>query len=424
MPGQLSRLKHGLERLKEKLWFRTAVIATLALVAAGAASVVGPLVPKKVADFVGPEAVNDLIHIIASSMLSVTIFSLSVMVTVHRAVSGQWSPRAHRLVVSDRTTMNALATFVGAWLFALMAIIMRDAAFIGEEGEVVVLFVMTLVVIGLIVVTVVRWIAHLQQLGSLAQMGGRLEWEARRALDRRLDEPCLGGRPFTGGRDAIPPAAAEIRAETTGWVQHVDADALDRLAARHGAQIYLWAPIGRFVHSGDPLAFTDDHHAELAEGVRAAVTVGQMRRYDQDPRFGLVVLGEVASKALSPGINDAGTAIEVIARITRALESWREDDPARIPRRPNLHVPPLRASDLLEDAFAPIARDGADMVEVQIHLQHALHMLERHGGPSMAGAAREVAADAWTRAESALDASDLERLRRSLPRTTQRVAAE
>ena len=422
MPRDLSRLMRELRRLSEQLWVRTTAIAALALLAAGAAAMVGPYVPDKLADFAGPEAVDRLLNIIASSMLSVTIFSLTVMVSVHRAVSGQWTPRAHRLLVSDQTTLSVLATFVGAWLFALVAIVLREVAFI-SKGDLVVLFGMTVLVIVLIVVTIVRWIAHLQELGSLAQMGGRLEWEARQALDRRMEEPCLGGRPLLGGRGAIPPGAAEIGAGSTGWVEHVDADGLDDLATEHGAQIYLWTPIGRFVHSGDPVAYADVHDAELAEGIAQCVTIDELRRYDEDPRFGFVVLGEVASKALSPGINDAGTAIEVISRVVRALEGWREEDPDRVPRRPNLHVPPLRASDLLEDVFAPIARDGASVVEVQIHLQHALHALERHGGPSMAAAAREMAAEAHARAEGALEGVDLERLRRSLPRTTQRAAA-
>ena len=408
--------------MTETLWARTVAIAALALAGGGGrVGWWGRSCPKKVADFVGPDAVDDLLDIIASSMLAVTIFSLSVMVSVHRAVSGQWTPRAHRLLVSDRTTLSVLATFVGAWLFALMAIILRWSAFI-SEGDLVVLFGMTVVVIALIVVTIVRWIAHLQSLGSLAQMGGRLEWEAKKALEQRMEEPCLGGHPLLG-REAIPPGAAEIRAGTTGWVEYVDADALEDLAGEHGAQIYLWAPIGRFVHSGDPIAYADVHDAELVERIGQCVTIGELRRYDQDPRFGMVVLGEVASKALSPGINDAGTAIEVIGRILRALEAWREDTVARVPRHPNLHVPPLKASDLLEDAFAPIARDGASVVEVQIHLQHALHALERHGGPAMAKAARDVAADALERAEAALEPVDLERLKRSLPRRTQRVAA-
>ena len=422
MRRHLSRLGRELRRLSEKLWVRTVAIAALALLAAVVASMVGPFVPDKLADFVGSEAVDDIVRIIATSMLSVTIFSLSVMVTVHRAVSGQWTPRAHRLVVSDRTTMNALATFVGAWLFALTAIVLRSAAYI-SEGDLVVLFGMTLVVIVLIVVTIVRWIAHLQELGSLAQMGRRLEQEARQALERRMEEPCLGGRPLLGGREVIPAAAAEIRAEATGWVEYVDGDSLDELTSEHGAQIYLWAPIGRFVHSGDPIAYVDVHDAALSEAIERCFTIGEMRRFHQDPRFGMVVLGEVASKALSPGINDAGTAIEMIGRILRALEAWREDDPARVPRRPNLHARPIKASDLLEDAFAPIARDGASTVEVQIHLQHALHALERHAGPTMAVAARAMAADAASRAEAALGGSDFERLKRSLPDRTRRVAA-
>ena len=399
---------------------RTTAIAGLALVAAGAASVMAPFVPEGLADLVGADAVDNIVQVIASSMLSVTIFSLSVMVTVHRAVSGQWTPRSHRLLVSDRATMNVLATFVGTWLFALAAIVLRSAAVIGE-GEVVALFFMTLVVIALIVFSIVRWIARLQNLGSLEQMGERLEWEARQALARRMEEPCHGGRPL--GEGGAPPGTAEIRATEAGWVQNIDAEALDALAAEHGAQIYLCAPVGRFVHSGDAVAQASRHDAELAEEIAAAITIGPMRNYDQDPRFGMVVLGEVASKALSPGINDAGTAIEVIGRILRSLEAWQEPEPGRVPRRPNLHALPLRASDLLEDGFAPIARDGAGMVEVVIHLLNALHALERHGGPEMARAAREMAAYAWARAEGELHPLDLERLRRSLRFLADRAAA-
>ncbi|WP_305804424.1 DUF2254 family protein [Stenotrophomonas sp. YIM B06876] len=42
--------------------------------------------------------------------------------------------------------------------------------------------------------------------------------------------------------------------------------------------------------------------------------VGAQRSLDQDPRFGLLVLGEVASRALSPAINNPCTAIDVIGR--------------------------------------------------------------------------------------------------------------
>ena len=423
MPGYLTTWARRVVRFTERLWVRVMLVAALALVAAGAAALVGPFIPSAVDEYVGAEATDGILAIIASSMLAVTIFSLGVMVQIHRAVSGQWTPRVHRLLTRDRATINVLATFVGAWLFALVSIILRSAAYVGER-ETVVLFGMTLLVVALIVVMLVRWIAHLEQFGSLAHTNGRIEEEACRALQARMRTPCLGGRPLLGGREAIPWDADEVLAHATGWVRNVHEAALADLGREHGMGVYLSAPVGRFVHERDVIAHVGARAPGLHEAVRRAIVIGPLRSFEQDPRFGLVVLGEVASKALSSGINDAGTAIDVIGRVARVLEGWRDEAAgAGDPPHPHLHVPPLRAADLLEDAFAPIARDGAGVAEVQIHLQRTLGALARHDEPSMAAAARAMADDAWRRARAAMDASDLERVEEALPRTVRRTAA-
>ena len=59
----------------------------------------------------------------------------------------------------------------------------------------------------------------------------------------------------------------------------------------------------------------EDVHKAVAE----AFTIGAERTFDQDPRFGLCVLAEIASRALSPAVNDPGTAIDVIGRAVRLL---------------------------------------------------------------------------------------------------------
>ena len=422
MPGRLRTWTTKARRFVERLWVRIAVIASLALVAVVMAAMVGPFIPDAVRGYVASEATDGILAILASSMLAVTIFSLSVMVQIHRAVSGQWSPRAHRLVVRDPTTISVLAAFVGAWLFALAGIILRSAGFIGE-ADTVALFAMTMLVVGLIVVTIVRWVSHLEMLGSLAHTNDGLERKAREALEARMRLPCLGGRPLLGGRDAIPWDAREVRARDTGWLRTVYAADLDRLGRQHGTGVYLAVPVGRFVYEGDVVAHVESGDAELHDAVRRNLEIGEARSFDQDPRFGLVVLAEVASKALSPGINDAGTAIDVIGRVARVLLRWRDEaGAAGDPPHPNLHVAPLRASDLVEDAFMPIVRDGASSAEVQIHLQRALTALARHDEPSMAAAARDAAEDAWERARDAMAPHDLERLRDAVPRRLQRAA--
>jgi uncharacterized membrane protein len=55
---------------------------------------------------------------------------------------------------------------------------------------------------------------------------------------------------------------------------------------------------------------------ELEEAMGDAFADWRSRAYNQDVRFGIIVLSETAQRALSPAVNDPGTAIFIIDRIT------------------------------------------------------------------------------------------------------------
>lgn len=96
---------------------------------------------------------------------------------------------------------------------------------------------------------------------------------------------------------------------------------LDSIAEDNQCTIYIERQPGNFVYSGQPIAWLCGELEEESE-VSAAFTIRTERSFDQDPRFGLVVLAEIASRALSPAVNDNGTAIDVLGRAIRALSLW------------------------------------------------------------------------------------------------------
>ncbi len=146
--------------------------------------------------------------------------------------------------------------------------------------------------------------------------------------------------------------------------------------------------------------------------MEGCLTVGDIRSFDQDPRFGAVVLAEIASRALSPAVNDPGTAIDVTTRALRILAAWHntkaEDDSVPYPR---LQVAQVAVADLFDDLFGPIARDGAGLIEVGLRLQKTLVMLAGLGG-EYAENARRHSKDALARADAVLHIdTDRRRLR-------------
>lgn len=202
-------------------------------------------------------------------------------------------------------------------------------------------------------------------------------------------------------------------------MQHVDIGALNKCAGGAGGELWLAALPGTFVHEASPLVHVRRAPGEEGlRGIRSAFTLGGERSFDQDPRFGLIVLTEIASRALSPAVNDPGTAISVIGRLVRILSGWRERPDPKIEYGAVI-VPAIEPVEMIEDAFRPIARDGAGIVGVQIRLQKGLQALQDIAPAVFGAAAGEMARDAEARAGDALcdiDRRHLERAARGADR--------
>lgn len=97
------------------------------------------------------------------------------------------------MLIQDSSAQNALATFVGSFLFSLVGIIALNAGVYGDSGRVV-LFVGTIGVIAVIVITLLRWIDLLARFGRVGDAIDRVETAAVHAMRARWKHPCIGAR--------------------------------------------------------------------------------------------------------------------------------------------------------------------------------------------------------------------------------------
>ncbi len=360
-----------LKQLTRKLWVRTSLFALLAIATALISIVLNKFIILPPAIKVSNELLNNILNILATSMLAVTTFSLNIMVSAYSAASEGVTPRATKLLMEDTTTQNALATFLGSFLFSLVGIIALGIDAYHEQSRIY-LFAVTMVVIVMIILTLLRWIQHLSVLGRVSETTAKVEQALLSAIQKRGDEPWLGARPWSHPEHK-PRESKPIFSQEIGYLQHIDMHHLNSIAESNECTVYIERQPGSFVFLGQPLAWVCGELAQESD-VIIAFTIKTERTYDQDPRFGLVVLAEIASRALSPAVNDSGTAIDVIGRSIRALSLWGElvnQRPIKT-RFPNLFVPSLSCQDLFDDVFLPIAHDGAAQYQVQVRLQKAL----------------------------------------------------
>lgn len=395
------RLRYYALRVWRSIWFRPAAYAVMAILALALTPLAQPLVPESWLFKVELGMVDRVLDILTSSMLAVAIFSLSTLVAQLNAAAQGATPRTRALLAQDRTAHNAISTFIGAFLFGVLGLIGVHLGLYDQTG-LVLLFILSLLLIALVVVNLILWIRRLSSMGGVGEAIDRVEDAAEEAFRNLARDPWLGGRRA----DGLPSGARPVIARVTGFVQSIDGRALGELSDRLGGTVQVAARPGEFVDRTRPLALvcapTDD---ETDKALRQAFIIGNDRDFASDPRYGVVVLSEIASRALSPAMNDPGTAIDVLGTLVRVLSNWRErmHDAEPELRHPHLQVPELDPGSVLIDGFTGIARDGAGMVEVGTRLQRALGSLARVDPEVFAVQARRLADDHMARAQAAMD---------------------
>ncbi|WP_121063511.1 DUF2254 domain-containing protein [Chachezhania antarctica] len=403
-------LRYALQ-VSRRIYVRVILYAVLNLLALVGAVLLAPFIPDRMSDFVGAEAVDTILQILASSMLSVSIFSLTIMTSAFFLAAGQWSPRSYLVLRQDTITHSVLASFVGSFLFALIALILLEAHAFDEKG-IVVLFGVSALVVLLVVYNMMRWIVHLEGLGSLPQTLDALEREAVQAVGTAVARPCNGAR---SAREWDPGDAEVLilRANRNGYLQQVFEDALQAWAASHDARILVQIRVGDHILRGMPLALVvgvDELASSSETQLHEALPIREMRSFEQDPVFAVRLIAEVAKRALSASVNDPGTAQDIAHRLARVLSCRSKvAQPAEEGTLDRLYLHPLDCERLFRSSYDPISRDAGDCVEVHGAVARALAVLSDEAPDALIWEARACALRCRKRAEEAMpDGADRE----------------
>ena len=394
--------------LRKRIWFRAAAISFLAVLLALAGAWLAPLIPYEWSINIGGEAVDAVLSILATSLLAVTTFSLTAMVTAFSGASQQISPRAVHLLIEDRTAQNALSTFLGGFVFALVSIVALSTGFYGQEGRVV-LFAGTIAMAAAIVITLLRWIARLVHFGRVEDSIKRIEKQTVTALCQMPAPLVLAGHPQieSSGR-------ATLRGSRFGFVAHIDRDAISELAVKRAVLIELAVRPGELVDPSTVLMHASEELSdEDCENCVDSISISRRRDLSQDPRFGFQLLAEIAVRALSPAVNDPETAIAALHSALRILFQYVDGAPPEPRPLAGLVDRPLELQELLELLLLPVSRDAAGMLEAAAAIQYLLGSLAKRmpvAQPFLLAAAREALDRSRKGAMSALDFDRLQQV--------------
>lgn len=408
------RFRFLIKRLGERLWVKPLAMCMLSITSIFVAKAADYASLGRATPWISSESIVALLSIMAASMLVIATFAVASMVSAYATASSVATPRTFRLIIADDVSQNALSTFIGAFIFSIVALTaMKNNSF--QDAGLLALFGVTAIVFGLVILTFVRWTDQIARLGLLGTSIKKVEEVTEQAIKHRRSAPTLHGSP---AKRRLPQGRA-VPTETVGYVQRVDVAMLQAWAEEVDGWVAVVALPGTFAMPGRPLAYVGSGAGDTAEvdgaQVAKAFVIGTERLFDEDPRFGLVVLSEIADKALSPGINDPGTAISIIGSLARLFVLWvKTEETSQGTECDRVEVPELSVRDMFDDAFTAIARDGAGTVEVVTRLHKVLESLSGLGDPTMRDAAMTHSRLALARAEMALELpEDLAQVRKA-----------
>jgi uncharacterized membrane protein len=265
-----------------------------------------------------PDTAQTVLATMASSMFTFIVFVSSALLVAVQLASSQLTPRIIAIVFKDPVTKISLIIFVFTFTFTLAALIRVTATvpLLTVEAAAYCCLASLAVFIFLI-----------DHVGKALRPSGTL-WAVAR-LGRAVIESVYPRRiaeskepPFQIADVFDGPPERTIMNRKDGVVLAFDIRGLVTLAKRHDCVLEMVPQVGDFVAVGDPLFRIYQGGENLSEDALCqSVAVGQERTFEQDPAFAFRILVDVASKGLSPAINDPTTAVLAIDQIHHLLRN-------------------------------------------------------------------------------------------------------
>ena len=324
-----------------------------------------------------PGTVQAVLGTLASSMFTFIVFVSSALLVAVQLASSQLTPRIIAIVFKDPITKIALVVFVFTFTFAL-AVLVRVTSTVPPLSVHLAAYG-SLVSLGVFLYLIDHVGKSLRPSGALWAVG-RL---GREVIENVYPQPFAEPKepPFTAADIHRVEPVRTIPNLRDGVVLAFDLPGLVALATRADCLIEMLPQVGDFVAVDDPLFRVFHGGSSLnSDALQQSIAVGQERTTEQDPAFAFRIIVDIASKGLSPAINDPTTAVlalDQIHHLLRKVGSRRLDDGQVCDRAGQLRLIYRTPDweDFVQLAVTEIRQFGAASIQISRRLKAMLENL-------------------------------------------------
>ena len=252
---------------------------------------------------------------LAGAMFTLIVFVCSSLLLVVQLASAQLTPRIIGVLLRDSVTKLTLSMFVFTFAFDTSALLRIGSTVPLLTAEIAAYS--SAACLGMFLFLIDRVSKLLRPSGALQSVASQAHKVINSVYPRRLSE--FSGKDADATDVSGLKLTRTVRSSKPGVVLAFDVKGVVLLGARHDCVIELVPQVGNFVAPGDPLFRIYGGVDFSFDSLCQSIALGAERTMAQDPAFAFRVVVDIASKGLSPAINDPTTAVLAIDQIHHLL---------------------------------------------------------------------------------------------------------
>ncbi len=318
---------------------------------------------------------RSIISAITSGLISLAVFSFSMVMIVLSQAASNLSNRVLNRLIGNRFQQVVLGVYIGTIVYSLFLLsTIRDI----DSG----IYIPALSTYLLILLTIfdiflfIYFIHYITQSIKYDVIIHRVYDDTREVMEsacllsRRPAEPiALVGQHF-------------VAANSSGIYEGFDSSSLVSIADEYDCVFSTLHTPGTFILQGLPVVQVSKAiPKEAGDKVARALRVNDSESINENFFYGLRQLSEIAMKALSPGINDPGTAIIALQALAKLFAYRLTHFPDNVVRNDDdqvrILIQELTFDKMFANTIKPIWDYGKEDRLVQHELFHLLSQLQK-----------------------------------------------
>lgn len=321
---------------------------------------------------------------IVGSIISLMVFSFSMVMVVLNRATATLSPRVLPGLISNRFHQTVLGVYLGTIIFSLLLIVNIDTPereFHVPSLGILISIILSVFCLGLFVYFI-HSISEKIQVDNIMNDIKMNTYEAIKQANFKDEKISSNKKNTLKEQEPEFEGWLKQKSNRSGFLKRISYSNLRDFCKENDVKVKMEIKAGTYLVEHYPFALTSKALSkEQNEALLDCFTLYSEEHINDHFSFGFGQISEIAVKALSPGINDPGTAIRAIDLLSELFiqlmlieqQVFIKDNEGNI----CIYLMPITFEDVLFQNFTPIRNYGQQDVRVMLQLLASLEkMLE------------------------------------------------